>query len=255
MNFIVAASTDVGIKKLTNQDSYCVRLFNTKQGKIVMAVLCDGMGGLSKGEVASATLINAFCQWSDNKLPILCEKGITDADIINDWKNIVSENNEKIKVYARSCGMSMGTTVTAILLTERKYYVINVGDSRIYEITDSANQLTQDQTVVAREVAAGNLTLEEAKHDPRRSVLLQCVGASSEVCPDMFLGETKLNTVYMLCSDGFVHEISSEEIYDYLNPRVMIDANGMKKNMDLLIELNKQREEQDNISVVSIRTF
>ena len=60
MNFIVAATTDIGLTKSTNQDSYNVRVFSTKQGKIVLAILCDGMGGLSKGEVASASLVNAF---------------------------------------------------------------------------------------------------------------------------------------------------------------------------------------------------
>lgn len=68
-------------------------------------------------------------------------------------------------------------------------------------------------------------------------------------------GDTKLNAVYMLCSDGFRHEISNEEIYNFLNPNVMVDADGMKCNMQSLIELNKQRQERDNISVITVRTF
>lgn len=255
MNFIVSATTDIGLTKSTNQDSYNVRVFNTKIGKVVLAVLCDGMGGLSKGEVASASLVNAFCKWADNKLPFLCENGINDSDIRSDWVGIATEYNEKFKSYAASCGTNMGTTVTAILLTENRYYIINVGDSRTYEIADKVTVLTKDQTVVAREVELGHLTPEEAERDSRRSVLLQCVGASEEVYPNMFFGDTKLNAVYMLCSDGFRHEITEEEIYNFLNPNVMVDADGMKQNMDALVELNKQRQERDNISVVSIRTF
>ena len=102
---------------------------------------------------------------------------------------------------------------------------------------------------------AGELTPEQAKTDVRRSVLLQCIGASEEVYPDMFFGDTKLNAVYMLCSDGFRHEISNEEIYNSLNPNVMVDAEGMKCNMQSLVELNKQRQERDNISVITVRTF
>ena len=71
----------------------------------------------------------------------------------------------------------------------------------------------------------------------------------------MFFGDTALNATYMLCSDGFRHEITEGEIYAYLNPTVMTDADGMQRNMEALIELNKQRRERDNISVVSIRTF
>lgn len=257
MNFIVSATTDIGLTKSTNQDSYNVRVFSTRQGKVVFAVLCDGMGGLSKGEVASASLVNAFCKWADNKLPILCESEITDSDIRADWVGIATEYNEKIKLYGKKCGLSsgLGTTVTALLLTENRYYIINVGDTRAYEITDRVAILTKDQTVVAREVELGNLTPEEAETDSRRSVLLQCIGASDDVYPDMFFGDTKLNATYMLCSDGFRHEITNEEIYNFLNPNVMVDADGMKHNMESLIELNKQRQERDNISVITIRTF
>lgn len=255
MNFIISATTDVGLTKSTNQDSYNVRVLSTRQGKVVLAVLCDGMGGLSKGEVASASLVNAFCKWADSKLPALCETEITDAAIRADWVGIATEYNEKIKAYAASCGTNMGTTITVLMLTSSRYYIMNVGDTRAYEIGDTVTVLTKDQTVVAREVELGHLTPEEAERDSRRSVLLQCIGASDEVYPDMFFGDTKLNAVYMLCSDGFRHEITEDEIYQYLNPNVMVEADGMKRNMDFLVYLNKQRQERDNISVVSIRTF
>lgn len=255
MNFIVSATTDIGLTKSTNQDSYAVRVFNTKKGKITFAILCDGMGGLSKGEVASASLINAFCKWSETRLPYLCESEITDNDIRNDWTQIAVDYNEKIKAHARAAGTNMGTTLTAMLLTGNRYYIINVGDTRAYEISEQALVLTKDQTVVAREVELGQLTPEQAENDPRRSVLLQCIGASDSVYPDFFFGTTKLNAVYMLCSDGFRHEITQDEICQYLNPVVMTDAEGMKRNMDALIEINKQRQERDNISVVTVRTF
>ncbi len=255
MNFIVSAVTDIGNTKATNQDSYSVRVFSTNIGKVVFAVLCDGMGGLAKGEVASASLVRAFCQWSETRLPVLCETGITDAAIRTDWTNIAMEYNRKIKIHGKKCGTSMGTTVTALLLTEQRYYIVNVGDTRAYEIANGIRVLTKDQTVVAREVERGNLTPEQAAVDPRRSVLLQCIGASDEVYPDLFFGDTQLNAVYMLCSDGFRHEITEGEIYNYLNPNVMLDADGMQNNMRALIDLNKQRQERDNITVVSIRTF
>lgn len=255
MNFIVSATTDIGLTKQTNQDSFSVRVFSTRQGKMVFAVLCDGMGGLSKGEVASATLVNAFCRWADSRLPVLSEREISDGEIRAEWDSIVTNYNQKIKAYAASWCTNMGTTVTAMLLTQSRYYILNVGDTRAYEIAEGVRVLTKDQTLVAQEVELGNMTPEEAENDPRRSVLLQCVGASDEVCPDMFFGTPKLDAVYMLCSDGFRHEISEEEIYQYLNPNVMLDADGMKRNMDALIEINKQRQERDNISVISIRTF
>lgn len=255
MNFIISATTDIGLTKSTNQDSYNVRVYTTDQGKIVLAVLCDGMGGLAKGEVASASVVRAFCDWADTRLPKLCNSEIQDADIREEWLAIASQYNEKIKAYGASVGAQMGTTVTVLLLTEKRYYIMNVGDTRAYQIDDTVRVLTKDQTVVNREVELGHLTPEEARRDPRRSVLLQCIGASDEVYPDLFFGDTQLNTVYLLCTDGFRHEITEDEIYSYLNPNRMVDADGMKQNMDALIELDKQRNERDNISVISVRTF
>jgi serine/threonine protein phosphatase PrpC len=108
---------------------------------------------------------------------------------------------------------------------------------------------------VAREIALGNMTEEQARMDERRNVLLQCVGASDDVYPDMFFGDTHSNAVYMLCSDGFRHEISAEEMYEKLNPNVLLDENQMYTHAGDLIELNKARKERDNISIALVRTF
>lgn len=255
MNFIISADTDIGITKSTNQDSFCAQVLDTPAGKMVFVVLCDGMGGLSKGEVASSTVVNAFKTWSMTRLPMLCEQEIQDSVIRSDWINIAVEYNERIKQYGQRCGTSMGTTLIAMLITEHRYYIINVGDSRAYEIYDGVKRLTNDQTVVAHEVELGHITPEQAEHDARRSVLLQCIGASDAVYPDMFFGTVQQNAVYMLCSDGFRHEISEEEIYQYLNADQMFHADGMQQNIRALIEMNKQRQERDNITAVAVRTF
>lgn len=255
MEFMISATTDIGLTKNINQDSFSVRQFRSNYGNVVLAVLCDGMGGLAKGEVASATLIRAFEKWSEHQLPQLLRNGLEEQALQRDWNQIITENNEKIKNYGKQTGINLGTTVTALLITGTRYHILNVGDTRAYEIADHIQVLTQDQTVVAQEIACGRLTPEEAERDPRRSVLLQCVGASETVQPDYFSGIPRQNAVYMLCSDGFRHQISPEEIYQYLNPACMTDSECMKKNMEALIELDKQRQERDNITVVSIRTY
>jgi len=255
MNFIIAADTDVGNVKSSNQDSFYAMSANTIQGKMVFAVLCDGMGGLAKGELASATVISAFKNWSRTRLSELSENEIADAVIRSDWTNLVSTCNEQIKLYGKRNGISLGTTITTLLITGSRYYIMNVGDTRCYEISDRVNVITKDQTVVAREVELGIITSEQAKTDPRRSVLLQCVGASDNVYPEFFFGSSLKDAVYMLCSDGFRHEITEDEIYLYLQPGVMLNAENMTANVRLLIELDKQRQERDNITVVAIRTF
>ncbi len=255
MNFYISAATDTGPVKKTNQDSYCVRTYRTSQGPIVFAILCDGMGGLAKGEVASASVINAYLNWTETRLPHLCAAPLRAEEIRQDWHRIAVQYNEKIKYYGSRCGIAMGTTLTAILLTEHTYYVINVGDSRTYELKDGLRQLTRDHSFVAREVELGHMTPQEAKTDPRRNVLLQCIGASEQVEPDFFTGPTREDGIYFLCSDGFRHELTPDEICAALEPTDMVSEELMERRLLDLIALNKARGERDNISVVAIRTY
>jgi serine/threonine protein phosphatase PrpC len=225
---------------------------------MVLAVLCDGMGGYDKGEVASAAVINAFTDWMNTCLSVLSQSRIEDHVIRQQWDEIVSLQNKKIKEYGDKLGITLGTTVTALLITDSRYYIMNVGDGRVYEISESLKQITDDQTVVASDVANGLMTQEQADADPRRNVLRQAVGASGasdEIVPDFFFGEPTLNAVYMLCSDGFRHEIKPHEIYNAFHPLQMTNTEQMKMQTDGLIEANKQRNEEDNISVITIRTF
>lgn len=255
MNFIVSGNTDIGLTKSTNQDSLSIKVINTKQGRMVFAVLCDGMGGLAKGEVASASVIRAFDEWARNELPKLCEAPLEDSVIRSQWEKIVIEQNIKIKAYGAGLGIKLGTTLTAMLVTQNRYYVVNVGDTRAYELYNGIKQITRDQTFVAREVELGNMTEEQARVDERRSVLLQCIGASEEVYPDLFFGDVQTNAVYMLCCDGFRHEITPTEIYDKFQPEKLLNEEMMNNASKELIELNKQRSERDNITVALIRTF
>lgn len=255
MNFIISANTDVGIVKKTNQDGMSVMVLDTPLGRMAFAVLCDGMGGLAQGEVASSTLVTAFRNWALETLPLYCNEPLSDTLIRDQWTRIIKEQNNKIKAYGATQGVRLGTTAVVLLLTQDRYYALNVGDSRVYLLTDNIYQITNDQTFVAREVAMGRMTPEEAEHDSRKNVLLQCVGASEEVYPDLFYGDAQENAVFMLCSDGFRHEITPEEIFAFLQPGVVFDEDMMQQNTLQLIEMNKQRAERDNISAVVIRTF
>lgn len=254
MDYIISASTDIGIKKDTNQDGLLVKSFSTKYGKMVFAVLCDGMGGLAKGEIASSETIRAFDDWFYRSMPSLLSERIEDSLIRQQWSDIVRLQNERIKKYGNSLNINMGTTVVAGLFTQNRVYIMNVGDSRAYEIMYGVRQITKDHTVVNDEVEKGILTPEQAQNDPRRNVLLQCIGASESVYPGFYFEEVKSGAVYMMCSDGFIHEITENEMFSTMKPENMTDKTTMKQNIESLIETDKQRLEKDNISVIAIKT-
>ena len=254
MDFFLAGSSDKGIVKKTNQDSYFAKIITSKKRTVAFAVLCDGMGGLAKGESASATVTASFKTWSEVRLPELCESDFDSKTIRADWEGIAENCNNTLTLYGRNNGIQIGTTLTAMLIAENNYYLINVGDTRAYEINRGVRLLTKDQTLVEREVDLGHITKEQARTDPRRNILLQCIGASGNVNPEFYVGKTETDATYLLCSDGFRHEITDQELYDYLKPSVIHSAEDIRARVNSLVEMNKQRKERDNISAVVIKT-
>lgn len=255
MNYCISALTDVGIIKEINQDSLLVKHIRNQHGEMVFAIICDGMGGLKKGELASASLVNAFNKWLERNSSLLNTNSINVDLIKSQWNNLIKEYNEKLKKYGMDNHIKLGTTVSAILIGNNQYFIVNVGDTRVYEITKNIKQLTKDQTLIAREIELGNISEKDGKRDKRRSVLLQCVGASDEVFPDYYMGDTQFNTVYLVCSDGFVHELEDNEISSYLSSEKINDENELKSSIRHLIELDKSRNERDNISVIAVKTY
>ena len=251
MHYIATADTDVGISKTTNQDSVLIKHASTDNGEVLMAIVCDGMGGLAKGELASATVIRAFSKWFDEELPYELEN--VDMQVIGGkWSLMLKSLNVQILEYGQQLGTNLGTTFSGILFVDDKYVIVHVGDTRIYHIGSTLHQLTTDQTFVAREISRGTMTAEQAKTDKRRNLLLQCVGASKNVDPQVLCGGAEKGA-YMICSDGFRHEVTPGEIYESLNPINFMNENAMHSNAKYLIELVKSRQEKDNISVVLIK--
>ncbi len=255
MNFLKAAHTDVGIKKSTNQDSVLIREAKTDCGQVLLAAICDGMGGLAKGEVASASVIDSLSKWFLYDFPELLYSGLKGEELLISLENFIYEMNNKIQEYSKINKCTMGTTIVALVIVDSSYYVINVGDSRVYKINDTFEQITKDQTYVQREIDLGNMTPEQAKNDPNRNVLLQCIGASSCIIPDFYQGTVNPGDVFMLCSDGFRHLIEPNEFYQYLSPYALADETQMRTNIEYFVELNKYRQEEDNISVALIKTY
>lgn len=252
MRYITAWYTDTGIQKETNQDSVLLMQADSSYGSLLLAAICDGMGGLAKGEVASACLAERLQVWFTEELPVLLEEKNFSEALSHSWNDLIQKENHRISSYGKQYRVSLGTTLAAILCVGDTYYIINIGDSRVYLLSDKIYLLTRDQTLVQKKIDEGLLTLEQAARDPERSVLLQCVGASKVVVPDFFTGELQKGTRYLLCSDGFRHEISPQEMYEVLYAGTSPDQQQMEYGLRQLVELNKSRQETDNITALLI---
>lgn len=254
MNYLLAYHTDMG-RRSANQDSLLIRRAVCNGEQIVLAAVCDGMGGLKKGEVASAALVRRFSKWFTQELPQIAAKPGAESMILNSWDNMTKRMNRKILAYGRRRRIKAGTTVTAMLFIRDRYYIIHVGDSRAYELAEQAVLLTKDQTLAAREAEQGRLTWEQAERDVRKNILLQCVGASNNLKPAYISGNIKQNAVYLLCSDGFCHEIRTKEIKKAFRAEEMSDESILTERCQQLTRTNLERGEQDNISVIAVRTW
>ena len=227
----------------------------TEKGNVLFAAVCDGMGGLQKGELASATLINRLSDWFYQELPAILYNGLQPDELRTSWERLAVSENDRIASYGASSGYGLGTTCVTFLAFENVYYIMCVGDSRVYLLSDQIYQLTKDQSYVQREIDLGRMTPQQAAVDPQRSVLLQCIGASPVVEPDFFAGSLAPNQCYMLCSDGFSHMLAPQEIYDCLSPQAAVGTDIMKNNLAYLTNLAMSRGEKDNISALLVRTF
>lgn len=252
MKYIAAADSDIGISKSVNQDSVCAITADTDSGKAAMIMICDGMGGLSKGELASAAAVRSFADWFENELPYLLSPLVWE-DIAKAVIAQLRGVNDRLVEYGAREDIRLGTTVTGILAVGTKYMTFHVGDTRIYKISSRLSLLTDDHTFVNREIKRGNMTPEQAKTDPRRNALVQCVGVNGELAPDVKFGDIEDGANYMICSDGFRHKITDKEIYDALSPRIVTTKTAMQAKMRELIETVKERVERDNISAVMFR--
>ena len=251
--------TDVGTRKKVNQDAMVLKQASVQGvGNVCFGCLCDGMGGLSCGEIASAAFIHRMDEWFKVQLPyIFTRTDFTeqlDVEMVHsnmylrqiekDWKGIVQEMNQRLKVYGNNLSIRIGTTVVAVIIINDEYLVMNVGDSRAYLINDSENRLlTHDHSYVQREMDNGRMTPEEALTSDKKSVLLQCIGASEQVVPSFYSGRCHSSDRLLLCSDGFWRKLDLEEMRVSSKKK-----NGLETMTNMVIE----RGETDNISSLLI---
>lgn len=251
MNYTMSAATNVGSARPTNQDGVIVQYAVKESHTFLLAAVCDGMGGLEDGEVASATVTLALKQWFDRKC---AEESVRDIhSLMNDLADTLGTLNEHLKEYEVQRRTLIVTTLSCLLALDDACGIFHIGDSRIYRIDTALCQLTTDHTVVARAVAEGTMTMEEAAVSADRSKLTQCFGASKRYEPEIFFDSVKPNTTFLICSDGFRHRLTEQELQMRFSPSALQGEQRMQFLCDQAIQDVMRRGEKDNISVVLVK--
>lgn len=251
MNFCASFLSDTGIQKQTNQDALTLIRIRSAPEEMLLAVLCDGVGGMKSGEQASAAVCSAFRDWFHEKAPLLCAMDDPMSTIFSDWEQLVQALHLDLKKTSESAGFRMGTTVEALLLLHDKYYICHVGDCRVYALDETLTQLTHDHSVVQREIDEGRLTPKQAQSDLRQNLLLQCIGSGSSVQPDFLCGAIQPQQRFLICCDGFRRRVSDAEISTACK-NASPHERSLKSALCSVTDLCKKRREPDNISSILI---
>jgi protein phosphatase len=143
----------------------------------------------------------------------------------------------------------MGTTATALVVNQARYMIGQVGDSRAYLLREGVlTQLTKDHSYVQEQVDAGYLTPEQARTHPYSNVITRCVGANSDVVPDIYVGTLNSGDLFMLASDGLTGMLEDEDLQRYLET-----DNTPAQMVDFLVNEGNRRGGLDNITVIIVR--
>jgi serine/threonine protein phosphatase PrpC len=193
------ASTDVGMVRQQNEDSYLA--------EENLYVVADGMGGHNAGEVASALAVTT--------LKAGARSGINS---VERFRELVQQANTAIYTASLddSTQSGMGTTLTALSIVageEPRVLVANVGDARTYMWRNGAlTRLSVDHSYVQELVNEGIITPEEARVHPRRNIVTRALGIDRSVVVDVFSHLVRTGDRIVLCSDGLVDEVSDADI-------------------------------------------
>jgi serine/threonine protein phosphatase PrpC len=239
MRFSCAARTDVGVVRSGNEDSY---LMASDRGLFIVA---DGMGGHAAGEVASEMATRIIAE------EFRPARGMSDEELMSQMVGAIRAANESIfhRTLSEHDKRGMGTTTTVLDLLPRRYLIGQVGDSRAYLLRGGVlSQLTKDHSYVQEQVDAGRLTPDEARVHPYANVITRCVGSSSDVVPDLFVGTLEAEDLILLASDGLTGMLDDENVREIINS----DLN-LEEMVDALIAGANHRGGLDNVTAILVR--
>lgn len=267
--------TNVGRVRKSNEDNFLI------DESLGLCIVGDGMGGHEAGEIASAEAIEALRYFVKHMLSEGRGRPLDDDDTVPSFKagtGIKQSNNDdpdatwsdgsmpavatmfdaveyaNAHLYkqnvsnAQAEGRGMGTTITGWwqFIPGAPVVIFHVGDSRLYLLRDGQmQQLTKDQTLYQQALDMGR-----TENMPARNLLLQAIGPSDYVSPEVFAHTTRSGDLYLLCSDGLHSGVPDQVILDILRK---IDPNNLEQGCQALINIANQYGGKDNVTVLLTR--
>jgi len=245
------AMTDVGIKRNHNEDYVGI---TPSHG---FAVLADGMGGHSAGEVASKMAVDLITSSLKSKLldipqaAVNEDTGFTGESMLT--REAIRTANDIIYNTAQrkpECA-GMGTTVLVAVFYADRISAAHVGDSRMYRLRNNIlTHVTEDHSLIHEQVRRGLVTAKDARNSMIKNLVTRALGLESGVEADIIEDTVQAGDIYLMCSDGLTDVVSDEIIQLTLSTH----SKDFKKAGEELTRLANEAGGPDNISLIMIRT-
>jgi protein phosphatase len=226
-----------------NEDNFRFDV-NANRGLFIVA---DGMGGHAAGEVASEMAVELLTR----ELATIPDEGDRERQArIGDALRLANKSIHE-RTIDETEKHGMGTTVSALILKDGRYFIGQVGDSRVYLLRDGElKQLTKDHSYVQEQVDAGVLTPEQARYHPYSNVITRCVGSASEVQPDTLVGDVRNGDVFLLATDGLTGMVDDRRLFRLLSSRAT-----PQRVVEALIAEANGRGGLDNITAIVVHVL
>ena len=225
--------SDIGLCRQRNEDAWYV---DTERG---LFVICDGMGGHSGGNVASALAVEVVRD--KLVLPELPEQ------IADELENAVRLANNRIWSAAQldETLLEMGTTITTAVIVQDTAYIAHVGDSSLYLVRGKdIIKLTQDHTMADEMRRDGLMRGEEDRY---RHILTRALGIDPVVEIDSFNYKLVPQDILLFCTDGLGGVLSAKEIYQHIR-----DSKNLEGAAQALLEAALAQDGSDNVTIVLV---
>ncbi|MDD4882312.1 MAG: Stp1/IreP family PP2C-type Ser/Thr phosphatase [Gallionellaceae bacterium] len=245
----MVALSDTGMVRALNEDS----IFTSVETGL--AILADGMGGYSAGEVASAMVIDTVSRELLVSLPRLRDRPLDEAtpDLHEDIEFTVGRANAAIhqKSHNDPDCEGMGSTLVVAALLDGQITVGHVGDSRLYRFREGTlEQVTRDHSWLDEQLAMGAITVDQAMASRYKNIVTRGMGIEEDVDVEIHDYPLQDGDIYLLCSDGL-----SDMIEDAGIEKILLESGS---DLDLtarrLIDEANENGGRDNVSVILIRS-
>ncbi len=239
----ITGRTDIGSVRSRNEDAF---EYGILSDGTAWALVCDGMGGVHGGKVASSAAIEIVSDkikkcynpsMSVSSLENLLLSTITTANVHVFDRGIYDENLK-----------GMGTTIVSAIIKNNEACIAHVGDSRAYIISgDKIEQITKDHSLVQQMLDSGQITQTEFEHHPIKNIITRAMGVGEKIDIEFDFVCVNEGDALLLCTDGLSGMISNERILE------IYQTTEFDSLADKYIEEANNNGGNDNITVVVMK--